>query len=503
MLLCGWPFLSLKFHMKSNTEILIPVPELKSVAPGISKIISRRATLPVLGCVRVTSDVEGKVRLQTTDLDDFATVTLEKAEPRSIGDFLVPWEPLIKAVKNCTPSDNIVLVNNGKQGVVLRTFLAGRQIEQKLDAIDVAEWPPVPQVTSPGMVVDASLRQTLQEAFELSSDDPSRYTINSAYLDVADKDGHYVISTNGRALFSSNSFKFDLEKSLIVPNRKFLGWPPFWDTQECRLSSQPTKEKNGGWVQFKTDRWTFITKEIEGNYPNWKQVIPTERPKTTIQLSQAAMEEMLKFLPKLPGADRENKPVDLVVANNDLQIQARTAPDDKPITIPVDGTLITGNNITVSLNREYLIKALRFGLAGVHLTDSLSPLVFQNQGKRMVVMPLRIDAPQPPSPAPASSQTSNKPEQTTENSNERTEMPRTAANPTTTPSQTATEPANDSAIKSVILQVEKIKEALKEVIGEFNDVLARLKVAEKEKKATEKEIESIRTTLKTIQNVKI
>jgi DNA polymerase III sliding clamp (beta) subunit (PCNA family) len=496
----GLAFLFPNIPMKSNTEILIPVPELKSIAPGISKIISRRATLPVLGCVRVTSDIEGKVRLQTTDLDDFATVTLEKAEPRSASDFLVPWEPLTKAVKNCTPSDNIVLVNNGKQGVVLRTFLAGRQIEQKLDPIDVAEWPPVPQVTSPGMLVDASLRQALQEAFELSSDDPSRYVINSAYLDIADKDGHYVIGTNGRALFSSNSFNFDLEKSLIVPNRKFLSWSSFWEAEECRLSAQPKKEKDGGWVQFKTDRWSFITKEIEGNYPNWKQVIPKDTPKTTIELGEAATEEMLKFLPKLPGADRENKPIELVVTNNRLQIQARTAPDDKPVGIPVDGAQISGKNITISLNREYLIKALRFGLAGIHLIDSLSPLIFQSQGKRMVVMPLRPDA---PPPAPASSQTSNKPQQTTETSNERTEMPRTAANPTATPSQTTTEPANDSAIKSVILQVEKIKESLKEVIGEFNDVLASLKVAEKEKRATEKEIDSIRATLKTIQNVKI
>ena len=74
---------------------------------------------------------------------------------------------------------------------------------------------------------------------------------------------------------------------------------------------------------------------------------------------------------------------------------------------------------------------------------------------------------------------------------------------TSTAATTPETPAAESAVKKVIEQVEKIKDTLKAVLGDFNDVLASLRVAEKEKKATEKEIESIRATLRSLQKVQI
>ena len=64
-------------------------------------------------------------------------------------------------------------------------------------------------------------------------------------------------------------------------------------------------------------------------------------------------------------------------------------------------------------------------------------------------------------------------------------------------------PASESAIKTVMQQIEKIKDTLKGVVNDFSDVLVSLKTVEKEKKATEKEIESIRSTLRSLQKVQI
>ncbi len=84
-------------------------------------------------------------------------------------------------------------------------------------------------------------------------------------------------------------------------------------------------------------------------------------------------------------------------------------------------------------------------------------------------------------------------------------MPKTATTPssTATASNTAEGVASESAIKKVVEQIEKIKDTLKVVVGQFTEVLATLKTVEKEKKATEKEIESIRATLRSLQKVQI
>ena len=58
-----------------NTEITLAASELKQALPGLSKIVGRSRTLPVLQTVRITRDGAGKVSILATDLDSFATYT--------------------------------------------------------------------------------------------------------------------------------------------------------------------------------------------------------------------------------------------------------------------------------------------------------------------------------------------------------------------------------------------------------------------------------------------
>ncbi len=78
-------------------------------------------------------------------------------------------------------------------------------------------------------------------------------------------------------------------------------------------------------------------------------------------------------------------------------------------------------------------------------------------------------------------------------------MPKTTeTNPTETQPSTET-----SAVKAVIQHVENIKETLKGVLKEFGEVMDGLKQLEKEKRASDKEMESVREKLREIQAVRI
>lgn len=70
-------------------------------------------------------------------------------------------------------------------------------------------------------------------------------------------------------------------------------------------------------------------------------------------------------------------------------------------------------------------------------------------------------------------------------------------------SPTAATPAETSPVKAVIQHIEAIKDTLKGVLKEFTDVLDNLKQLEKEKKAGDKEMESVREKLREIQAVRI
>ena len=60
-----------------------------------------------------------------------------------------------------------------------------------------------------------------------------------------------------------------------------------------------------------------------------------------------------------------------------------------------------------------------------------------------------------------------------------------------------------SALTTAVLQIETVKTALRDVLLDLNATLDLLKAAEKEKKASLKEVESVRTTLRSLQKVAI
>ena len=62
---------------------------------------------------------------------------------------------------------------------------------------------------------------------------------------------------------------------------------------------------------------------------------------------------------------------------------------------------------------------------------------------------------------------------------------------------------NGSVMKSLADKIDQIRETLKNVVRDLGDVTDGLKVMEKEKKATEKEIEGFRASLRKIQSFSI
>ncbi len=71
-------------------EIVLPVMALKEALPGLNKVVSKRSALPVLQHVRLVRDADGKISIQATDLDAFATYTAKEPLPGPAIDMLLP-----------------------------------------------------------------------------------------------------------------------------------------------------------------------------------------------------------------------------------------------------------------------------------------------------------------------------------------------------------------------------------------------------------------------------
>ena len=257
--------------------------------------------------------------------------------------------------------------------------------------IPADEFPPCPKVIEPSIKMPENFGETLRQAFESSSTDTSRYVLQGAYLDVKEPKCHTIVSTNGRCLFAANTFKFDLKESVNLSRQKFLEWSGFL-TAGCEMAVK-TDKSGSGWVKLTTPRWDCVVKQIDGNFPNWRQVVPQDTETwTKVMLSEAAIKQMLNLSSKLPGDDTENRTLQLRI-DKELHLEGRNK-DDKEFTgAQISDVKITGKPVTTALNREYLQTALRCGLNEIRIHSELDPMLFLKPGKRLVVMPVRLQGP--------------------------------------------------------------------------------------------------------------
>jgi DNA polymerase-3 subunit beta len=142
-------------------------------------------------------------------------------------------------------------------------------------------------------------------------------------------------------------------------------------------------------VAFDVGSTRLVSKLVDGNYPNYRQVIPSEmRERVTLerQLFLAAVHRV-----SLLASEKSNS-VKLMFTKNNLEIAANT-PDigEGRESIPVN---YKGADIAIAFNPEYLmapLRALQDDEVFLDLIDEMSPGVIKIQNPFLyVLMPMRV-----------------------------------------------------------------------------------------------------------------
>jgi len=363
---------------------------MKTVLAGMAKVVHTRG-LSSWRCLRISRDESNVIRVQANNLDSLVTYRMEQPQTGFACAALVPYEALAKSIKGA--EGRLLITIETEERVVVCSRVSQTPIELIIDVPSLQDWPPIPQASEERSDVPWEFKKALQEALSCSSQDPGRQILSGAFVDVSDAATHHLIGTNGRHLYVANSFRLNLAASVSIPHRKFLGWSGFIDDGPWCMAVQPPKHNDPGWIEIASPRWSIMTRPVEGMFPDWKQVLPDpSREKTVVMLRPDAMDRMLELLPRLPGHSVENSPVRLRIENGQLLLRARNRSADPWMEVAVPSVSIVGTNVELAVNRAYVSKALGMGLRELHLSKEPSPgLVCQNDGKLLIIAPLRID----------------------------------------------------------------------------------------------------------------
>jgi len=466
--------------------IALPIAELKSALSGIGKVINNKATLPALLCVKVERTQDGWIALTGSDLDRFVTLRLEHPSEGPPIAVLIPYEQLYQLAKSCDKAERL-LIENTPLGPLIRFALAENLGASKVKMLPMDQFPQVPRIKTEAVVLSPAVRESLHEALECASSDQTRYILNGAFIDASNPKAFNVVGTDGMHLYSANSFTLPIRQSVLIPSHKFLGWKEFNSDGEWQMKA------DNEYVQLTSRRWRFITKQIQGKYPDWRVTVPDQcEAKTRITLDPTKLEPLIKLIQRLPCHDPDRyQTIGLEWSRGQFLLLGKDSDNESWTRVPVSDVKAEGPEVTIYLSRRFLIKALGYGLNTISLINDMSPLRFHTPAKQMIVMPLRMSTepstkpvsmspPRPAPPPPPPKPMLNTP------------------TPETPPSDGQKTPVEEAIDMTLI-----IRDKFNEGFNLLRDLSLKLKVINREQKASAREMQSVRSTLRSLQGMKI
>jgi len=498
--------------MNQDPPITLQIKDLRPALVGLGRVISRKATLPVLGCLHIrtgNANCNGNTKagaksnsmltLTGTDLDSTLELTVPAIVPVPVAPFLVPLTVLQDFTKACGANETIALQAESGNRVTLTRLYGNTRIPRTFTCPPAEEFPEIPTLKGKAFQLEKEGKQSLLQALACASNDSTRLVLNGAYLEG----GHTFVGTDGRHLYRANSMKYPVKTPVVLPCLKVLDWKWLRDTPGWRLALDGERFCLSG------EQWKITARQIEGHYPNYRQIMPRESDfRSSVTLREDTLEQVASTLLSLPGEKSPNKPVGLRATPRGLVLLARAHESDPHMEIPVEGAVTTGPAVTVFVNRDYLTRAIQFGLNRVDIIDELSPLRMR-QGtsarRDLIMMPVRVSVPAPVSgKAPSTPQPQPQPQPQPMKSH--TPTTPTTSTPNSTHSHShypAVESEEASPLDAAANHVNCVKELLRQAVTALTDLAQTLKQARNEQRNTEREVRQVRSTIRTLQKVEL
>jgi DNA polymerase-3 subunit beta len=347
----------------------------------VQNVVSTRTTLPILSNVLLEA-ADGQLRLTTTDLDVGMRGGIEAAIEKP-GAATLPARRLFTIVREL-PSAEIHLEIDSKSVASIRcgpSFF-------KILGLPQEEFPPLPKFEGAKTFTlrQKDLKDGLRKTSYAISTDETRYVLNGILFSFKDNK-LTLVATDGRRLALVDielEFPRSHEVDIILPTKAV--------TELARLVSEEGDVKmsvSENQVAFEVDGTLLVSKLIEGNYPNYRQVIPPEA-KERITLERESFLNSVHRV-SLLSSEKSNS-VKLVFSKNNIDIIANTPEvGEARESLPVS---YKGRDFSVAFNPEFLmapLRALPNDEVFLDLIDEMSPGVIKVQSPFLyVLMPMRI-----------------------------------------------------------------------------------------------------------------
>ena len=234
----------------------------------VQNVVSTRTTLPILSNVLLQAS-DGEIRLTTTDLDVGIRGSVE-AQVERTGATTLPARRLSSIVREL-PYSEIYFDVDTKNFASIRSGSS----YFKILGLPEEEFPPLARFEEAKIftIAQKALKDGLKKTSYAISVDETRYVLNGILFSFKDNK-LTLVATDGRRLALVElevEFPSSQETDIIVSTKAV--------TEIQRLLREEGEVKlsiGENQIAFELNRTLLVSKLIEGSYPNYRQVIPSE-----------------------------------------------------------------------------------------------------------------------------------------------------------------------------------------------------------------------------------
>lgn len=364
-------------------ELKAPRKDLLGALETIGSVVSSRPTLPILG--NVLMDVKKNAAVLTaTDLEVGMVLQVEASVKRE-GRVTVPAKKLLDVIREM-PEGEIAV----EADAAARLTLSTGQVTFKLFGLPPDEFPQLPEVKKdaeikiPAPILTRMIRKTLSSV----STDETRYVLNGAYL-LWEKGEVKMVTTDGRRLaYIRSPLPAAAGKGdAIVPTKALQELTALFGDREDEV----VVVLGEGYARFSAGPATLTTRLIDGNFPDYEQVIPKAQDKKVKLETDAFLAATRRSA--LMAADRSSS-VRLDVRKGAMTLSAAShelGEAREELAVAYDGEALS-----VAYNAKFLqdiLKNVESKDVVLELSTALAPGVIRPQGDdtyTCVVMPIRL-----------------------------------------------------------------------------------------------------------------
>lgn len=343
-------------------------------------VSTRGGSLPVLTGVRLEL-IGNRLRVTGSDLDLTICVAVEVAGSGD-GTAVIPSKLASDVVRSLRPG----AVEVGLDGDDVRISAAPSEFSIRAFAADQYPETAAP-AGEPVTLTAAQFRDAIDQVEKAASSDDARPILTGVLLS-AEGDGLRLVSTDSYRLslrdLRGTSILTDDQK-VLVPSRalkelsRLLG-----ETEQLELC---LGERD---AVFQVADTTITTRLIEGDFPNYRGLIPENHP-NRLSLDR---ESLLEAVKRVRLMAQESTPVRLAMSESGLDLLAITQDIGKASeSVEAD---YSGDDLTVAFNADYLIDGIEVAPGDqvtLETVDELKPALLKSPSDESflyLLMPVRV-----------------------------------------------------------------------------------------------------------------